>query len=222
MKNPQQFKYRFYATLLDSFQYYQDSESETAFKDLINKINRVPFTSELAAKGTAFNNLVDEVAHKGMGLLDESTVFFEGFDYKIPIVKEIAMEIKGAIPQVYCNASIETKYGLVELYGYIDELMPFPTIVDIKCTGNYDYGKFTKNWQHIVYPYCLHQKTGTIYQFTYLITDYQRTFSEDYFFNVGKDTIKLKNFVESLIEFLEKHKELITDEKVFGVEKMIA
>lgn len=221
MNSQQKPKYKFYATLLDSYQYYQDSESETAFEDIINKINRVPFESELAAKGTAFNNLVDEVAHKGFSLPDEPLVFFESFDYKVPIVSEIANEIKGAIPQVHCSALIETKYGNVELYGYIDELMPFPTIVDIKCTGNYDYGKFTKNWQHIVYPYCLFMSTETIYQFTYLITDYQRTFSEDYFFKPELDIPKLRNFVESFIEFIEKHCELITDRKIFALENVL-
>jgi hypothetical protein len=39
-------KYRFYATLLDAFVWYQVSESDTAEQDLINKINRVPVTDE--------------------------------------------------------------------------------------------------------------------------------------------------------------------------------
>jgi len=67
-------KYRFYATLLDAFQSYLDSDSnferwgkdmtidewrEKCERDLIDKINRVPFQSEAADKGTAFNEVVD-------------------------------------------------------------------------------------------------------------------------------------------------------------------
>lgn len=221
--NSQQPQFKFYATLLDAFQWYRDSEQETAFQDLINKINRVPFSSEAADKGTAFNEIVDKVAHGNVELEQMSNeAYFGGFSFKRSIVEEIASEVKGAIPQVYCKGYLQTRYGLVELYGYIDELMPFPTIVDIKCTGNYDYGKFTKNWQHIVYPFCLHQQNGVNYQFTYLITDYQRTFSEDYFFNPETDTIRLRSFVEEFIDFLLQHKELITDKKVFGGENIVA
>lgn len=224
MNSQQQPDYKFYATLLDAYQWYQDSEQESAFHDLINKVNRVPFSSELADKGTAFNDLVDKVAHFQNIEIEatETEMIYSGFSFKKSIVEEIASEVKGAIPQVYCKGYLQTRYGLVELYGYIDELMPFPTIVDIKCTGNYDYGKFTKNWQHVVYPFCLYQQTNTLYQFTYLITDYQRTFSEDYHFNPEKDTIRLTNFVEEFIEFLIKHKDLITDQKVFGGENVAA
>ena len=72
-------KYNFYATLLDSFQNYLDraelyqkyycfSETppytevewdEKMERELIDKINRVPFESEAADKGTAFNEVVD-------------------------------------------------------------------------------------------------------------------------------------------------------------------
>jgi hypothetical protein len=72
-------KYKFYATLLDKFQSYISSAAiyqqfwgfadnpekteqqfeEEQFQGLIDTINRVPFESERADKGTAFNEVVD-------------------------------------------------------------------------------------------------------------------------------------------------------------------
>ena len=71
--------YKFYATLLDGYQdylrsseiyqeYWGFSENPSKTEDefeveqlqgLINRINRVPFDSEAADKGTAFNEVVD-------------------------------------------------------------------------------------------------------------------------------------------------------------------
>lgn len=227
MHKPQ---YKIYPSLLDAYQWYLDCENtETAFQDLIDKINRVPFESESAAKGTAFNALVDSIAFKGYeyigvksGSKDDSKTLFDGFVFSTDIVMEFVKEIKAGIPQVYCNGKMLTKYGIVELYGYIDELMPGCIVVDIKTTKSYDKGKYLKNWQHVVYPYCLWKMNNTYYTFTYLITDFQRIYAEDYSFDSIKDVLKLKNFIENFIEFLNKHKSLITDKKVFGGEKELA
>lgn len=40
--------FKFYATLLDSFARYQNSESDNAERELIDKINRVPITDPAA------------------------------------------------------------------------------------------------------------------------------------------------------------------------------
>ena len=83
----QQPNYRMYPSLLDKFEAYlrADEEVESFFnidnetgeykrspeeveaelkQSLIDAINRVPFSSEAADKGTAFNALVDMVLHK--------------------------------------------------------------------------------------------------------------------------------------------------------------
>lgn len=72
-------KYRFYATLLDAYQNYLDSEiifekywgwsekppctpeefKQKQFQSLIDRINRVSFDSDAADKGTAFNEVID-------------------------------------------------------------------------------------------------------------------------------------------------------------------
>lgn len=75
----EQVKFRFYATLLDAYQNYLDSDliwskywgwsenpphtceefKQIQFQSLIDKINRVSFDSEAADKGTAFNEVID-------------------------------------------------------------------------------------------------------------------------------------------------------------------
>lgn len=215
--------YKIYPSLLDAYQWYLDcDQTETAFQDIIDKINRVPFESEAAAKGTAFNEIVDFVAHKDFPLPDD-IVYHSGFTFKSEIVAAIAKEVEYGLAQVYCTGEIETKFGIVQLYGYIDEMLPGGIIVDIKTTSSYDKGKYLKNWQHIVYPYCEMQNTGfEDYSFTYLITDFNRIYVEDYVFNTERDTQKLKLFLEDFIQFVESHKTLITDKKIFGGEKELA
>ncbi len=188
----------------------------SAFQDLINKINRVPFSSEAADKGTAFGEIVDMVAHKGFNLGEK--VSHKGFDFKKEIVEQIAEEIKGAAPQVLCKGFLQTPCGEVFLYGYIDELLPMHC-VDVKTTASYDTGKYLKNWQHIVYPFCLYQTTSVEYPFTYLVTDFQRIYIESYQFNFERDVALLKYFVEDFITFIEQHKHLITDTKIFTGKK---
>lgn len=83
----QQPKYRIYPSLLDKFEQYlrADEEAESFFnidnetgeykkspdeveeelkQSLIDCINRVPFASEAADKGTAFNAIVDSFIHR--------------------------------------------------------------------------------------------------------------------------------------------------------------
>ena len=46
------------------------------------------------------------------------------------------------------SAVIPTRYGDVELYGYIDELVR-DTVYDIKTTSKYDFGKYEHGWQRM-------------------------------------------------------------------------
>lgn len=89
-------KYNFYATLLDSFQNYLDSETiydkywgfsenppctceefrQEQFHSLIGRINRVSFDNEAADKGTAFNEVIDcMVLHKKSDKVDIAKVY---------------------------------------------------------------------------------------------------------------------------------------------------
>ena len=65
-------KYRFYATLLDSFYWFLNSESETAEQEFIDKINRVPITDEKAL----------ERMNKGGSLIaPNQKIFYMSFSY---------------------------------------------------------------------------------------------------------------------------------------------
>ena len=214
-------KYKFYATLLDAFTWYLKSEQDNAFQEFIDKLNRVPFTSEDAEKGTAFNELVDKVAHDGEVYFEDEKgmIHYNGFSFKRRIVDDFTTIVCHGTPQVFTSAILPTRFGDVELYGYIDEVMPGGMIMDIKCTSKYEFPKFLHNWQHIVYPYCFRFNGMNMPYFTYKVTDYNNLYEEDYIYNHDRDLIRLQVHVEHLIEFIEQHRHLITDLKLFALDE---
>lgn len=245
-------KYRFYATLLDGFQDYLDAEENwnkyygssadpkltideyaaQCRQELIDKINRVPFDSEAADKGTAFNEVVDCLIENrnstkvtvtktlgGDGSVTGLNAVYNGreFFFPIGIVREFSDYFKGALTQQYCEGYLRTRYGFVQVYGFIDELMPQSTH-DIKTTSQYYAGKYRKHWQHIVYPYCLYTSGIDVRRFEYNVTDFRATYTEMYVFDPERDAMKLNNHCEWFIEFLEANKSEITNKKIFNLE----
>lgn len=248
--------YKFYATLLDSFMDYQDSDAiydkywgwsenpphtpeefhQLQFQGLIDKINRVPFDSEKADKGTAFNEVVDcMIEHRQSEKVKVEKVIVDNhviaiysvynnrsFSFDINLLREFANYYKGALTQQYVESVIHTSKGNVLIYGYIDELMP-TSVHDIKTTSQYYVGKFKNHSQHLVYPYCLIQSGNDIKTFEYNVATigvngYQ-TFTETYVFNPERDVPILTQRIEDLIQFVEDNRHLITDKKIFGGEK---
>lgn len=243
-------QYKFYATILDSFQNYissseiyqqyygfsenpkltEDEFEKEQFQSLIDRINRVPFESEAADKGTAFNEVIDCIIENRQSTewvinSDKSVgkIFVKNdtrsFDFSLNLCVEIANQLKGALTQQHVEGILETKYGNVLLYGYLDQLMPF-RIVDLKTTKQYKAFKYRKNWQHKVYPFCLNQNNVFINEFEYKITDFRKVYSEIYMYDKEKDLTALKNHCEAFIEFLEANKHLITDRKIFAQEQL--
>lgn len=239
-------KYNIYPTLLDKYQGYLSSNEiykeiygfveeptiseeefeQKQFQSLIDGINRVPFESEKADKGTAFNEVVDCLIEnrKSEKMELKSNVpcgtieaFYKNqlFTFDLKICKEFANYLKGSVCQVYCEAEIKTTWGDVKLYGYIDQVTDFK-IIDTKTTSRYKAFKFRKNWQHIVYPFCLSYHGCFINEFEYVVTDFKNCYIECYNFDINKDSKKLKNHIESFIEFIEENKSLITDKKIFN------
>lgn len=247
-------KYIFYATLLDKFQSYISSSdiyqeywgfsenpefTEEEFHEkqrlsLIDTINRVPFESDAADKGTVFNEIVDclilnkksskmEISSDCETGLITATYKNKYFIFPISLCVEFSNYYKGAIPQVRTEAVLETSRGNVLLYGDIDELMPV-SIHDIKTTKKYSVGKFKRNWQHKVYPYCLNNNGCNISEFEYNIAVINETkkgisyetFTEYYAYNQERDIQLLRNHVENLIDFIESNRDLIIDKKIFN------
>lgn len=242
----QQPNYCFYATILDSFTQYLKSEAiyekyygwsenppmtldefcQKQFQDLIDRINRVPFDSEAADKGTAFNEVVDalienrkpqgmDVSRDGQNLFYYVQYNARRFAFPISLCREFAAYYQGALTQQRVSALLPTCFGAVEVYGVIDELMP-TSVHDIKTTGSYTVGKYRDHWQHIVYPYCLMQGGSDIRLFEYNVTDFKETYTETYAFDPERDVPRLQRQCEDFIRFLEAHRDEITDRKIFG------
>lgn len=148
------------------------------------------------------------------------------------IIMSDGMELNGSptdacLSQVLVEAPIETRYGVVDLYGFIDE-MRFNKVYDIKTTSRYEFGKYKDYNQRFVYPYCLIEsgmaESIDFFEFTAyalkggnskspLITGTQ--YSEIY--NYDHDAAKkhIKDVCERFIEFIMANKDLITDNNIF-------
>ena len=257
-RNMQQPNYCFYATLLDSFQNYLNSEKiwekywgwsenpphtieefkQEQFQGLINTLNRVPFDSESADKGTAFNEVVDcLIEHRTSEKIEVERVYSEDyfhlialrvkynerqFDFPIAICKEFANYYQGAVTQQYVEANLPTAFGIVKVYGYADEIMP-DCIHDIKTTSSYSVGKYKENFQHLVYPYALNKGGCKISKFEYNIVEFDKkggynTYTETYTYNEERDLPRLVECCEGLICFINENKHLITNKKLFNNE----
>jgi hypothetical protein len=239
--------YRFSPSLLDKFEGYLNSSriyqeywgfsedpakseaefEQEQFQGLIDMINRVPFESEAADKGTAFNEVVDCIIEnrvsenmkiKSYPYTNTIAVGFKEqiFNFPLDICVEFGQYLKGALTQQWTNGEIETSKGKVKLIGCIDQLLPFK-ICDTKTLGKYSVFKFRNNWQHIVYPFCLHQNGVLISEFEYVITDFKSTWTELYVYDEAKDIPKLKEHCEKFIEFIELNRDKITDKRIFDV-----
>ena len=125
--------------------------------------------------------------------------------------------MKGALTQQFTDGYLQTKYGTVYLYGYIDQLMPFK-VVDIKTTAQYNAFKYRDNWQKVVYPFCLNHNGNHINEFEFVVTDLKNSWTENYNYNEEKDLPELIEHCERFIEFLEQNKTLITNKKIYGGE----
>lgn len=154
----------------------------------------------------------------------------DGFEFFFDkqLCKDVAEYFDGALSQHYTTADIETDYGVVRLYGYIDELIR-DKVYDIKTTKSYTFGNYQKYWQRYVYPYCLIESGDCTdikaFEFSVLqlkgggprsplITgDFYR---EVYDYDHKKSTEIIRQHCERFIEFLEEHRSEITDKKIFG------
>lgn len=268
---------RIYPTLIDGFTDYLNSDviyerywgwsenpphtleefRQKQFQSFIDRINRVPFDSEAADKGTAFNEIVDcVIEHRKSDKVDVQYIYApivmgqvdncdpderwadveydtskvvglrayynnRVFDFDIKLVREFADYYKGALTQQFVSAIVPTAFGNVEVYGYVDELMP-QSIHDIKTTSKYSVGKFKDHAQHLVYPYCYWKNGMPPMPFEYNVAEIDRygrweTFTESYMFVPERDVPILVAKCEDLIRFLLENRNLITDKKILNL-----
>lgn len=214
------FDYRIYPTLLDAYNYYKapvmymrEDESEediesVRFKDLIDKINRVPYvTTEAQQKGIDFENVINE-------MIDGNKV---EHSFNPDIVNRIYNEVKTCnTKQQRMSADIQTSKGLVELYGVLDYTFGGYQ-VDLKTTKRYEFLKYKDNTQHKIYPLIARYNFIIVNDFHYLVTDFKDVFLETYTWNSNLENEVVANVCD-FIDFLEINRHLITDKKIFGGE----
>ena len=224
-----------------------DEMSDRLERELLDAVNRVPREPiEAADKGTCFNEVIDclvagrKCEYEGMDIHSEKgaeipviVANLNGFEFRFDMqtCMKVAGYFKGAISQHLCSAVLPTRYGDVELYGYADEIMG-DMVFDIKTTGRYEFGKFGKGWQRHVYPYCLvasgEVQSVTAFEYTAVLLKggTSRTpvisgemYPEVYTYNHAESERMLRNVCERFIEWLEAHREQITDKKIFAEEE---
>ena len=144
--------------------------------ELLDTINRVPFTSEAASRGTALNELVDCIVDNRKqredmtvkriysdveAFSDQKVIalrtLLDGYSFlfDISLVRSLAEYFKGAICQYRCEAVMDTEFGPVILYGDADYILR-DVVYDLKSTSKYTaYGKFEEGWQKDLYPWAL-------------------------------------------------------------------
>lgn len=185
--------YRFYPSLLNVFSRYLQGGNLTV-QALIDSINRVPTpTTTAQERGVSF----EEAVVKGT---DE-----ERFD------PEIIKKVRKLLPrpivetQVYCQWEIDD----VLFYGYVDLIGKFKA-VDLKTTASYQPGRFVHNHQNL-YLHALKRKGIKLME--YVITDFTDVYVESYTLTHPID--KQLEEIRLLKTFLEEHRPLITDKKIF-------
>ncbi|HEV7347464.1 hypothetical protein [Telluribacter sp.] len=185
-------RYRFYPTLLNTFARYQ--RGYLPEQELLDRINRVPIPqTEAQARGVSF----EEAVIKGT---DE-----EYFN------EEVLRKARALLPrpmvatQVYCQYELDD----VLLYGYVD-VIGRTLAVDLKTTGSYSPGRFVYNHQNF---YLLALRPKGIRTLRYVITDFREVYQEEYDLNM--DFSQQEQQIKAFCDFLETHRALISDKKVF-------
>lgn len=214
--------------------HYSASEvEELAKQELIDAINRVPFSSRAANMGTAFNNIVDYVINgvntSGTPIYIYDTYYSTTLDdeelkYDRNFIDGVAEYLKGSSSQIFCSADITTRYGVVTLYGYIDEIQR-DKVIDLKFSKKYDFGNYKDGMQRHVYPYCLTEMglVADIKEFEYCCYQHNNAeilngvqFREVYTYNHEDSKKCIREVCEKFIEFLEENRDKITDKKIFA------
>ncbi len=185
--------YRFYPSLLNVFSRYLQGGNLTV-QALIDSINRVPTPSTAAQeRGVSF----EEAIVKGT---DE-----DRFD------PEIIKKVRKLLPrpivdtQVYCQWEIED----VLFYGYVDLIGKFKA-VDLKTTGSYQKDRYLSNHQNL-YLHALKRKGIKLME--YVIAEFTEVYVESYALThpIDRQLEEIRLFKA----FLEEHRPLITDKKIF-------
>ena len=149
------------------------------------------------------------------------------FYFDIEMCRTVASKYAGALSQHYTQAEIQTSYGSVLLYGYIDEWIK-DKVIDIKTSKSYEFGQFDNRWQRFVYPYCLTEEGFEVNSFEFHMLKWRggtKTnpvlsadfYNEVYPYNHSRATNNLRQFLEQFIGYIECNRDKITNKRIFNV-----
>jgi len=204
--------YRIYPTLVEQFMNFKLDLYGIKEQDIIDKINRVPQpTSDAAMKGSSFHELTEwnwqqlqPAEHR-----KQLCYFYDRYRFPVGPVEEIGKIRLGGIHEVYLEKMLETKYGPVKMFGFVDTIKDGISY-DVKTTKKYDIGKYLPSLQRSVYPWM----TGSR-KFQFLVTNFNAVFKEDYYPN-GTEEERIRVEVEEFLYFCTHFKDQITDPKFLG------
>lgn len=185
--------YKLYPTLLNAFDRYEKGYINAA--ELIDRVNRLPAPqTEAQLRGSSF----EEAVIKGINE--------EAFD------PTILSRVRALLPRPMMKTQVYCEYQLndVLLYGYVDVIGKI-LAADIKTTRKYEPGCYAGSHQNFYLP-ALRQKG--IRTLRYIITDFQEVYSEDY--DQNTDFSFRETQIRSFCQFLEEHRNAITDRRIFG------
>jgi len=194
--------------LLDAFDNYLTGKYNETEERLLDKINKKAEYQQTEAMhmGTAFHDLTRTGPENCQIVRDKKIGYcyrFHFWDFKKDVVDEVSDLRKGLFHEQYVSRDIETKHGIVRLYGYVDDIGN-GIIQDVKTTKQYRGGiSYYDAWQWKVYLYCANS-----YVFNYIITDYTNVYSEQYH-NGPHIKEVLKSHVNRYCEFINDNKEKI-------------
>ena len=197
---------------------------------------------EAADRGTALNEIVDCMvldvpstredtklsrAVTELGMMYGLKADINGFEFVFDtqLCRQLRDLYKGSIVQHYHEAMMPTQYGDVVLYGYSDYWQG-DTIRDLKTTKNYEFGKYERGWQRLVYPWCAIEsgEAASVERFVYDAIKLNTRagiicgthYPEEYTYGHVWGSKVLRDGVCRFIEWLESRRSLITDRKIFG------
>ena len=219
-----------------------EKKQEQDLIDAINRTETVP--AEAPTRGTCLNEIIDCIlehrkAQDGFeihsvrgpeGNLQHITASHDGFTFNFDgaLCMELASYFRGSICQHLCEATIDTSFGPVIVYGYLDYLRR-DVVFDLKTTGRYEWGKYEDGWQKVVYPWALIEsgEVTSISGFEYTAVKVYggnqknpivngEVYHEWYDYDHNKATNDLREVLDSLIAWVERHRSEITHPRIFN------
>lgn len=179
-------------SLLNSWLYYMDSPveyEETARQSFLDALNKVKYPqTEAQLAGIKFEEHVRGIRDWGE---DEDPYYVEA-------VLEARDIVKNGVWGMSCKRQIDVDGESYLLYGRPD-VVRGPTGFDIKLTGHYSYGKYSRNTQHSCYMYCL----DALWDFQYVVFDGLRIHIEHY---VRDDCIDVVSLITDFSGWLKSQR----------------